>query len=455
MRKAIVLCAVLVGLSCNLAAQTQAPKPLSDLELNAISTRGRALAEYDSAAWHSSDAVVPLNPSKDTVQLYVARKTESGWVVMWGRFNDSRTKFLIAYEALQLSHSQDYTVIQHDPPLEDGDVYLRAAKAHEIAHADFLQRAHAPLTYNMSVLPSESGGWYVYCIPAQTENAVLPFGADIRYTISRDGETITETRQMHETLLERGTAKVQLGVHSHVLSDLPEDSDVFYAMSVKGSLGDWVVAKDFVYGISPDGSMRFLGKNEEVAKMLEDGKFPEITEPFRSMTKTFVEAGSGLDPVVVFASLSGARCEGKTLYLKFSILINNRTGTRLILNRRALWNAQFRFGASASEILAGKYEKTVFVVPDKTDYSDMNAFLPLDPGMILNQEREYPVIGLNFKGKSAFQLLFFTWPPLETDQIDAQRSRLAQYGHLFTDDIATPPAPLMIDRGILESCPAD
>ncbi|MGD1210661.1 MAG: hypothetical protein ABR973_04800 [Candidatus Acidiferrales bacterium] len=29
-------------------------------------------------------------------------------------------------------------MIQHDPPVEDGDVYLRAAKAHELAVADFL-----------------------------------------------------------------------------------------------------------------------------------------------------------------------------------------------------------------------------------------------------------------------------------------------------------------------------
>ena len=445
-----ILSLFFVGMSANLLGQSQPP---SDAALAAISARGRALAEYDAAAWHSSDAVVPLNPTKEAVQLYVARKTESGWVVMWGRLNETKTKFLIVYEAREGADPTSYKVIPHDPPLEDGDLYLREAKAHEVASADFLHQAHASLTYNVSVLPSPSGGWYVYFIPAQTDARIVPYGADWRYTISPDGETIDEKRQMHQTLMESGVAKVQVGVHSHVLSDLPEDSDVFYTMAVKASEGDWIVAKAYVYTIGPDGLVRLLGRNEDVVKMLQDGKFAEIAEPYRSMLKSFVEKGSGGDAVVAFASLSGARCDGKILRLKFSVVLNNRTEYRLVLNRRALWNAQLRFGASDADILAGKYEKTVIVAPDKVDYSDVRAFLPFDPGMVYSEEQEYPVADTGLlKGKSAVQILFFTWPPLETDQIQAQQARWAKFGNLFTDDVLAPSAPMQLDRKALAEC---
>jgi hypothetical protein len=124
------------------------------------------------------------------------------------------------------------------------------------------------------------------------------------------------------------------------------------------------------------------------------------------------------------------------------------------LNQRALWNAQVRFGATNADIMAGKYEKIVLMVPDKTDYSDQHEFFFLGPGMVYHQEKEYPVIGADLRGKSAVQFLFFTWPPLEDDQIDAQRTRWSKFGYLFTDDVATPPAPLKLDSKLLESCGA-
>jgi hypothetical protein len=371
---------------------------------------------------------------------------------MWGRFNEPKTKFLIAYEAQEGASPTDYKVIQHEPPLEDADVYLRAAKAHELAAADFLKQPHPDRPYNVSVLPAPSDGWHVYFIPSQIDDGVLPNGADFRYTVSTDGETITERRQMHEILLESSTGKAQLGIHTHFSSDVPEDSDVFYAMTLNAAQGDWIVAKEHVYNISPDGSINYMGKTEDIVKMLHDGKFAEVIEPYRSMAESLMEAGRPPDLVEAFLSLSGARCDRNALLLKFSIILSNGTRTRIVLNRRALWNAQVRFGATSADILAGKYEKIVTMVPDKADYSDEHAFLTLGPGMVYYQEREYPVIGADLKGKSAVQFLFFTWPLMETDQIDAQRTRWAKVGYLFTDDLETPPAPLKLDSKLLDGC---
>lgn len=59
-------------------------QPPSESGLAETAARGLALAGYDAAAWHASDAVMPLKPDKSTVQRYVARKTNSGWVVALG-----------------------------------------------------------------------------------------------------------------------------------------------------------------------------------------------------------------------------------------------------------------------------------------------------------------------------------------------------------------------------------
>lgn len=79
--------------------------------------------------------------------------------------------------------------------------------------------------------------------------------------------------------------------------------------------------------------------------------------------------------------------------------------------------------------------------------------LGFDPGMIYSQEQEYPVVDTGLlRGKSAVQILFFTWPPLETDQIQAQQARWAKFGNLFTDDVLAPSAPLPLDRKALAEC---
>ena len=48
--------------------------PPSPAELAAISERGRALAEYDQAAWHATDAVQMANPKSTDGQHYLAKQ---------------------------------------------------------------------------------------------------------------------------------------------------------------------------------------------------------------------------------------------------------------------------------------------------------------------------------------------------------------------------------------------
>jgi hypothetical protein len=77
----------------------------------------------------------------------------------------------------------------------------------------------------------------VYILPAQTTADVYPLGGDTRYLLSADGSKIIETRQLHKTILEIKNApsdtKKVAGYHTHILTDIPEDTDVFHVLIPK------------------------------------------------------------------------------------------------------------------------------------------------------------------------------------------------------------------------------
>jgi cell division septation protein DedD len=83
------------------SAEAQASSKPSDAELAAITARGVLLAEYDTAAWQATDAVTAAHPIESRANLYIARKTDPGWTVDFGRLNEAGDKFLLAYEAIQ------------------------------------------------------------------------------------------------------------------------------------------------------------------------------------------------------------------------------------------------------------------------------------------------------------------------------------------------------------------
>ncbi|HEV2197879.1 MAG TPA: hypothetical protein VGR55_20010 [Candidatus Acidoferrum sp.] len=113
--------------------------------------------------------------------------------------------------------------------------------------------------YNVAVLPAPADRLYVYLYPAQTKARVYPLGGDVRYLVSADGTKILEKRQMHKTILETGPApgkKVVSGIHTHVLSDLPEDTDVFHVLTQDPPLPEFVGTPHFTYKVNTDGTIQ-------------------------------------------------------------------------------------------------------------------------------------------------------------------------------------------------------
>ena len=181
------------------AAIAQRTAPPTKAELAQITERGRQLAQYDIAVWYASDAVVATKPTEGSVARYIAKKDGPAWTVMFGRLNDKRDKFLIAYEATQSANPKEFTVKKNDPSKEDTGFFLFAAKAIETSLADFRGAARP---YNVAVLPASSNQIYVYAVPAQTKEGVFPLGGDARYLVSPDGSKIVEKRQLHISIIE-------------------------------------------------------------------------------------------------------------------------------------------------------------------------------------------------------------------------------------------------------------
>jgi hypothetical protein len=234
----------------------QTPNKVSEAILISISERGSLLAAYDRAAWQATDAVKAAHPGKDLVGRYIARKTHTGWTVDFGYLNQAQDKFLVAHEAIQGGGSTKFTVKSFDPALEDTGWNLAAAKGIAVAMRDFDEPSRP---YNIAVLPAEREGMYVYLYPAQVVAGVYPLGADARYRVSRDGMRILEKRQMHKSIIESVPAgkdvNVAVGYHSHVLSDLPEDTDVMLVLTRRPRVPEIVVAGAYTFTIDVDGKI--------------------------------------------------------------------------------------------------------------------------------------------------------------------------------------------------------
>jgi hypothetical protein len=246
----------LIAALCSLPVAPQTQVASIANQLAAVTARGRLLAEYDVAAWHSTDAVLATKPAQDAVGGYVAQKTEKGWVVAYGKLSANRDRYLVAYEATQGATPADFDVKKLDPPREDTGYYWKAALALSLARVDF-HGENRP--YNASVLPADAGQFCVYVVPAQTVDGLYPFGGDVRYLVSADGLKIIEKVQLHKTILESDlrdlTIKRESGYHTDIFTEIPVDTDVFLVLSRKPLIPEVVVARGHIFTILTDGSI--------------------------------------------------------------------------------------------------------------------------------------------------------------------------------------------------------
>jgi hypothetical protein len=258
LRKRLAIVFAAFVLSVSTAFPKSAPN-ISSGELAKITERGRSLYAYDQAAWHATDAVLATHPTNGEDGRYIARKTDAGWVVAFGHLSEARDAFLVAHLATQGKALQDFSVEHYAAPKRDTGFFFAAARAVDLALSDF-QGEKVP--YNVAVLPADDGQLYVYVLPAQTRDGVYALGGDERYTVASDGSSLIDKHRMHHSILTFDTndpqaAKLVAGYHVHVLSDVPEDSDVFYVLTRRPSIPEFIgVNGKLRFEIMEDGSIQ-------------------------------------------------------------------------------------------------------------------------------------------------------------------------------------------------------
>lgn len=228
---------------------------LSSSELEETTARGRMLAEYQLAVRDARKAIRLAYPTGGDGLRYIGRKTDAGWIVALGQLNERRDKFIVIYNAIRDSKSTGFTVAMHDPPLEVAGFHCLAAKAIDVALRDF----SGPRFTEIAVVPTDSDQIYVYILPAQGKAGTYLFGGDVRYLISPDGSRIIDKHLMHKSIIEfmpsKNSRKSAAGFHTHVLSDVPEDSDISYVLTRKPSVPEIIRTRNYSFVVEVDGTI--------------------------------------------------------------------------------------------------------------------------------------------------------------------------------------------------------
>jgi hypothetical protein len=254
MRRFAILLVFCLSLASTFASGQTKDKDLKAY-LDGVTERGRALYAYDQAAWHGTDAFLALHPDTSGLAHYICRKTASGWVVSFGKWNETHDRLLVVYEATESGQPGEYVARKYDPPMDATNDLVAMERALELAIADFPRQSRP---YNTAILPAPGGNSYIYIYPGQTKDTIWPLGGDVRYIISADGKQITEKRQMHKTIIDmeyKPDLGIVAGAHSHILSDVPEDSDVLYVLNRRPLIPEYIGTAKRIFVVNTDGTI--------------------------------------------------------------------------------------------------------------------------------------------------------------------------------------------------------
>ena len=252
------------------APATSAPKapPTAD-SLAAITQRGYLIWQYDYVATAATDSVMARHPAPELLQGYVARRRGDRWDVAFGRPSAGRDTFHVTFEVRQRENDPNaFDVVALSPARADTGYYARAMRAIALATTDFGPQNRP---YNPVVLERPNGLLWVYLMPAQLRAGVYPLGADVRYLVAADGRSILAKRRLHNELLERGGTqprsgadKLVAGMHTAVLDDIPEDTDVFHVLARQPEVPEYIITEAFIYKVQTNGKILFGGRRKDV-----------------------------------------------------------------------------------------------------------------------------------------------------------------------------------------------
>lgn len=231
-------------------------QPAGPDRLAQITSRGRALAEYDDACWKATDSMMASGASQEPRRFF-ARKMGNAWQIVFGKPSPDRRSFAIDYEAVWTPGTKNAFARKLAPPRIDNAGWANYSRALDTALTVYKPQRGT----NYAILQSPNG-YLVYFYPGSTEPGTWLLGGDMRYLISPDATKIIESRQMHKSVIpysaEPGKT-IAMGFHTAIVDNVPEDTDVFHVLARRPAVPELIVTRDYVYKVATNGVIRYIG----------------------------------------------------------------------------------------------------------------------------------------------------------------------------------------------------
>jgi hypothetical protein len=255
MKKLALVVSLLVAFRAGSFGSGESPTPATTDQLQQTEARGRALAEYLGAVRRSAEVIEHQLPGESL--QYVGKRNGREWTVVAGSLSETGDCFLISYAVTGAADSASLRIQKSNPIARDTGFYYLGARAIRTALGDLklLKNSHS---FDVAVLPDDSGMFYVYVLAAQTVPGRYVLGPDFRVLVSADATAVVERRQTHRSEIqfrEADPRRPAAGLHTHTISDVPEDSDVAYVIARKPSIPEFIKTRDHLFLVHADGTI--------------------------------------------------------------------------------------------------------------------------------------------------------------------------------------------------------
>jgi hypothetical protein len=254
--------------SISLAQETLPSKE----EIGKVENRGREIANYEKAAIRATDLLLASKPDRSKLGFYLAVKQKNDWLVYFGKNTNKGfdTQYIYSCpegrfnEMRKLNKSE----IEKDIKQIFPENIYQLAKAIDIAFKSISEDLIFP-RYNTNVFREKDGTITVYLTPGNEDQKIIGIlGGDFRISVSKDASEVIKKNKLHASYLKLTTPPKDVAgsYETHVLGDLPTETDVAFIILNPVLAPHFITGKTWMSKIEADGKITVLGKTEEVLK---------------------------------------------------------------------------------------------------------------------------------------------------------------------------------------------
>lgn len=242
--------------------------------LTLIENRAILLADYERAVTKATQLLTANTQNRySAFESYIALKEKAMWLVFFGHIQDEVGAFLI-------TNSFQCSDLSCDKMASVEDLKINAREIFELAKAAQLALLFLGVNfsdYDTKVFREKDRSVTVYVTPSSKKEGIELIGGDFKFSISPDASEIFTKTTLHKNILEvpmpsSGTNKVAGGFHTHVLNDLPTETDVAFILLNPQLAPNYIVGPTWMSYIDANGRIKVLGKTKEILEWTEENR---------------------------------------------------------------------------------------------------------------------------------------------------------------------------------------